>query len=160
MAPDYYTTVVVPEGKGLEAISWYEKALHAKAVHQYKNEDGTLMHGFLRSDYGFPFAIDEVTPKFHNVDPVDAPKRASASYVYVNVTAPHKADDAVASMKAAGSTVTHEAADMFYGHRVGRVVDRYGVSWSFAHRIPCDNMVMPKKYGHDSDDTQPCTTHR
>ncbi len=121
--PAYYPSVVVAEGRGVEAIAWYKDALKAKEKAVYKNKDGTVMHAFLESEYGFPVAIEEATPKEHNCDPVDDPKRGSAMYMYINVQGSHKADDAVKSMKAAGAHVTHETRDLFYGHRVGRVVD-------------------------------------
>lgn len=148
--PNYYLTVVVAEGEGLSAVEFYKEALAATAENVYKNEDGTLMHAFLKSSYGFPLAIDEHTPKHCNTDIASGEeKRGKSAYMSVTVVEPHKVEDAVASMKKAGAAITHEPEDMFYGRRVARAVDKYGVAWAFSHRIPYDESVpMPKKFGH------------
>lgn len=149
--PVYYPTAVVQEGKGMEAVEWYEKALKCKPVAVYKNaKDQTVMHAFLRSAYGIPMAVEESTPKEHNVDGVAvAPNRASATYTYVNVPEGYTCDEAVEGMRAAGARVTHEPRDLFYGHRVGRVIDKYGMAWAFSSKCEVTpDMKMPEKWGH------------
>ncbi len=86
------------------------------------------MHAILYSKFGFPFGIHEATPKECNADPVEAPLRGTAMHMYINAQGSFKADDAVQCLKAAGAHFTHEPRDLFYGHRVGRVVDKFGVS--------------------------------
>lgn len=148
--PSFHLSVVVAEGKGLAAVEFYKEALVATAPNLYKNEDGTLIYAFLKSAYGFPLSVEEQTPKLWNIDAATGKeKRGKAAYMSVTVADPHKVEDAVASMKKAGAAITHELEDMFYGCRVGRVVDKYGVSWAFNTTIPYDESApIPKKYGH------------
>lgn len=145
-------TVVVPDGKGIAAIDWYKSALCAKEKVCYKNEDGTVMHATLISSYGFMLAIEEFTPKEHMANPVTSdlsPKQATACYTYINLPDGTTTDVAVDVMRKAGAVVTHDVKDMFYGHRVGRVVDKFGIGWAFAQKCAFDeNCPMPKKYGH------------
>ncbi len=150
--PVWMLSVVVPDGKGIEAMEWYKSTLCAKEQACYKNEDGTVMHGTLISTYGFSVAVEEHTPKEHMAVPVSLetpPKRATASYMYVNLPDETTVDKAVQAMRDGGAVVTHEPKDMFYGHRVGRVVDKFGVGWAFAQKCHFDpNAPFPKKYGH------------
>lgn len=145
-------TVVVPEKKGVEALDWYKSALSAKDDTCYKNEDGTIMYATLDSLYGFKIAVDEHTPKEHMAVPISSdqpPKEATASYMYINLPDGTSTDTAVDNMRKNGAIVTHEPKDMFYGHRVGRVVDKYAIGWAFAQKCAFDkNAPMPKKYGH------------
>lgn len=147
--PNYYMTVVVPEGEGLNAMEWYKTALNATEKACYKNKDGTLMHGHLNSAYGFPLGVDEITPKESNCDVAEgAPQRGVANYLYVNIQSEHSVDDACRAMKEAGATITHPPRDLFYGHRVGRVVDRYGVAWALSKECALQMDQMPAKWGH------------
>ena len=148
--PNAHQTIVVADGEGLAAIDYYEKSMSAKADPVYKNKDGTVMHSMLKSTYGFMFSVEECTPKEHNTDPVKSPsKRGVANYTYVNVQKPHTCDEAIENMRKAGAHITHEAHDTFYGHRVGRCVDKYGAAWAFATTIPVEGeMEWPEKWGH------------
>lgn len=149
--PTCYMAVVVTEGQGMTALEFYKEALAAEEKNVYKNEDGTLMHAFLKSAYGFPFAIEEDTPKYSNVHPAPTEViRGTSNYQYANVAQPHKVENADAIMKKAGAVITREPQDMFlfYGHRVACAVDKYGVSWAFSTRIPYDqSATMPKNTG-------------
>ena len=131
-------SVVVPPGSGLSALDWYKTALCAEVKQCYKNEQGEIMHAVMASSYGFSFAVEEFMPVDHMARPISAdetPKLASATYMYVNLRDDFTPDAAVETMRDAGAVVTHEPKDMFYGERVGQVVDKFGAGWAFTK--PC-----------------------
>lgn len=67
------------------------------------------------------------------MNPVKAPtaERPATSVLHLYVK---DCDAAIARAVEAGATVTMPAADMFWGDRMGGVVDPFGISWGVATR--------------------------
>ena len=111
------------------AIEFYEKAFGAKELSRMASPDGKgTWHAELRIGDSVIFMNDE-SP----MNPVKAPSAASpaisALHLYVK-----DCDAAIARAVEAGAKVTMPAADMFWGDRMGGVIDPFGIPWGIATR--------------------------
>jgi uncharacterized glyoxalase superfamily protein PhnB len=111
------------------AIPFYVKAFGAKELSRMPSPDGKgTWHAELRIGDSVIFMNDE-SP----MNPIKAPSAerpaTSAMHLYVK-----DADAAIARAVAAGAKVTMPAEDMFWGDRMGAVVDPFGVPWGIASR--------------------------
>lgn len=135
--PTLLHTIVVKDGAN--AVAWYEKALGATVYFRYEDADGRILHCVLRTPWGLCISIEDHDPFKHMVQGAEkGDKLSSCSYVYVTI--PENggtADEAVNRMRECGATVVEECQDMFYGHRMGKVIDCYGMGWVFGHKIEC-----------------------
>jgi uncharacterized glyoxalase superfamily protein PhnB len=111
------------------AIAFYEKALGAKVLSRMASPDGKgVWHAEVRIGDSVVFLNDE-SP----MNPVKAPtaERPATSTMHLYVK---DCDAAIARAVAAGAKLAMPAADMFWGDRMGGVVDPFGVNWGIATR--------------------------
>jgi PhnB protein len=120
-------------GGANKAIEFYKKAFGAEEVMRMPAEDGErLMHAHLKVDGTELFLVDDF-PEYHNGKSSDPLKLGGCSVTFHQYVP--DADAAIAKAAAAGATVTMPAQDMFWGDRYGQVVDPFGHTWSFAHKL-------------------------
>ena len=143
--PGMVPVVVTRLGEGVAAIDYYKKALNATVKERYE-KDGLVMHCYMESSYGFSFGVEDYVKSKHPCEPgKEGAQRGAGIYMYHLLKAPLQCDKPFTTMKEAGATVVFEPYDAFYGHRVGAVVDKYGVAWTFAN-------AHDKKTGMPPDD--------
>jgi len=120
--------LVIPSGRGAEAIAFYEKAFGATERTRQHAEDGKrLMHAHLEVNGGSLMLHDEFPEYGMDADVV--PK---------GVTIHLQVDDADAWWARAiqaGATETMPLADQFWGDRYGNVRDPFGHSWSIGSPV-------------------------
>lgn len=111
------------------AIAFYEKAFGAKVKSRMPSPDGKgVWHADVRIGDSALFMNDE-SP----MNPVKAPspERPVTSNLHLYVK---DCDASIARAVAAGATIAMPAADMFWGDRMGGIVDPFGISWAIATR--------------------------
>jgi uncharacterized glyoxalase superfamily protein PhnB len=111
------------------AIAFYEKAFGAKRLSLMPSPDGRgVWHAELRIGDSVIFMNDE-SP----MNPVKAPSadRPATSTLHLYVK---DCDAAIARAVEAGAQLTMPATDMFWGDRMGGLVDPFGVNWGVATR--------------------------
>jgi uncharacterized glyoxalase superfamily protein PhnB len=111
------------------AIAFYEKAFGGKLLSRMASPDGKgTWHAEVRVGDSVIFMNDE-SP----MNPVKAPtaERPATSVLHLYVK---DCDEAIARAVEAGAKVTMPPADMFWGDRMGSVVDPFGISWGVATR--------------------------
>lgn len=129
-----YLTIL--DGKGDEALDFYQHALGAEVLMRNHGEDmpgdpmpgGRLIHARMRVGGQLIFLSDDF-PEFRG-GAVTPPPAA--------VTLHFQVDDVDMWWKRAteaGATVTFDLAEQFWGDRYGSVTDPYGHSWSFGQSI-------------------------
>lgn len=135
--PEYPTllhTIVTRDAN--HAIEFYRKTLRAEVKFRYHEASGKVMHAVLKTAYGLCIGVEDYFPQFHMVKPAEkGGVGMGCSYVYVSLPDGFKADEEVERMREGGGVVMGECVDMFYGQRLGKVVDEFGVAWCFAHSI-------------------------
>lgn len=111
------------------AIAFYAKAFGARELSRMPSPDGkAIMHAEIRIGDSVLFLNDE-SPMSPVVAPA-ADRPATASVVlYVK-----DCDDVIARAVAAGAKSTMPIADMFWGDRMGNVIDPFGITWMVATR--------------------------
>jgi PhnB protein len=120
------------------AIEFYKKALGATETMRMPAEDGKrLMHSEIRIGGARIFVMDDFPEHrgSHGVDAVFPPDQIKGTSVTMHLEV-ENCDAAVRRAKDAGATVTLEPWDSFWGDRYARILDPFGHSWSFAHRLP------------------------
>jgi uncharacterized glyoxalase superfamily protein PhnB len=129
--PEYLHTVTVNLvfRDSIPAIAFYESAFGAKVLSRMPSPDGKgTWHAELRIGDSVIFMNDE-SP----MNPIHAPSEArpatSVLHLYVK-----DCDEAIARAVEAGAKLTMPAADMFWGDRMGGVVDPFGIAWGVATR--------------------------
>ena len=116
-----------------QAIEFYTKALGAEEVYRMPAEDGErLMHAHLKVGDAEFFLCDDF-PEYRGGQSSD-PRSLGGTSVTLHQYVPD-ADAAIARAAEAGATVKMPAQDMFWGDRYGQVVDPFGHTWSFAHKL-------------------------
>jgi uncharacterized glyoxalase superfamily protein PhnB len=126
------------------AIAFYEKAFGAKKLSHMPSPDGKgTWHAELRIGDSVVFLNDE-SP----MNPVKAPtaERPATSAIHLYVK---DCDAAIARAVGAGATLAMPAADMFWGDRMGSVVDPFGIPWGIASRRA---KLTPKQLKAATDD--------
>lgn len=111
------------------AIAFYEKAFGAKRLSVMPSPDGRgVWHAELRIGDSVVFLNDE-SP----MNPVKAPtaERPATSTVHLYVK---DCDAAIARAVDAGAKIMMPPADMFWGDRMGGLVDPFGIPWGVATR--------------------------
>lgn len=137
--PPLLYTVVAKDANA--AVKWYEKALDAKIRFLYHDAHGKVMHSVVETPHGVFIGVEDHYPKIHMVKPADEGglkdgTTGGCGYVYISIPkGKGSADESVERMRENGATVVSECEDLFYGHRVGKVIDCYGVGWAFSHKI-------------------------
>lgn len=128
--PDGVTPhVTILDGRGQEAIAFYERAFGAVEVHRQMAEDGKrLLHAFLKLNGGGVMLNDDF-PEMRGGAPAGP---IGGCVLHLEVA------DADAAWKKAideGATVKFELADQFWGARYGQVIDPFGHTWSIGAPI-------------------------
>jgi len=120
-------------GGAAKAIEFYKKAFGAEEVTRMPAEDGQrLMHAHLKIGGDDLFLVDDF-PEYCGGKSSDPLKLGGCSVV-LHQYVPN-ADAAIAKAAEAGATVKMPAQDMFWGDRYGQIVDPFGHTWSFAHKL-------------------------
>lgn len=121
-----------------EALEFYKKALGATETMRLPAEDGKrLMHAEISVNGARIFLMDDF-PEYRaecGGDHLRTPKELGGTTVTVHMDV-ENCDAAVKRAADAGAKITMESADAFWGDRYGQVVDPFGHTWSFAHRLP------------------------
>lgn len=129
--PEGYTSITptIVSKNAAAAIELYKKALGAKEDHRLLNpENGKIMHAALTIGNAKVFLYDENT-KMGCVAP-GAGGSSVNFYIYV--------EDADAAQKkglAAGMKEAMPVTDMFWGDRMGSLIDPDGYRWSIATHV-------------------------
>jgi uncharacterized glyoxalase superfamily protein PhnB len=105
-----------------KAIEFYQKALGASLIEEpcACAESGKIMHAALRVGDSNFFLSDEMP----QMGCVSSP---ASQYLYVN-----DSDAAWKRAVDAGATAKYPVSDMFWGDRLGAVIDPFGHTWTFA----------------------------
>src|SRR5262249_51358474 len=120
-------------GGAAKAIDFYKAAFGAEEQVRVPAEDGKrLMHASLKIGDADLFLVDDF-PEYCNGATKD-PLRLGGSGVVLHQNVPD-ADAAIAKAAAAGGKVTMPAQDMFWGDRYGQIMDPFGHTWSFSHKL-------------------------
>ncbi len=109
------------------AIEWYKKALGAEEKFRMNAPDGSVVHAEIKIGDSMIMMSDESRMNPGVKSPKTAGTATAGIMIYVN-----DADAVYNRAVAAGATVVHPIDDMFWGDRVGNVVDPYGHGWSIA----------------------------
>ena len=116
--------LTIREGRGQDALSFYEKAFEAQVVERNMAKDGRrLMQASIKLNGGWVMLSDEF-PEFGHAA---APPASVMLHLQVD-----DADRWFARAVEAGSHVAMPISDQFWGDRYGQVVDPFGHSWSIA----------------------------
>ncbi|HSN14915.1 MAG TPA: VOC family protein [Anaeromyxobacteraceae bacterium] len=126
------------------AIAFYAKAFGAKELSRMPTPDGKgTWHAEIRIGDSVIFMNDE--------SPMNPIKAASAErpatstlHLYVK-----DCDATIARAVEAGATISMPAADMFWGDRMGGIVDPFGIPWGIATRRAKLTPSQLKKAGED-----------
>src|SRR6478736_2327593 len=111
------------------AIKWYANIFNAKEKMRMENPDKTIGHAEILIGDSLLFLAEE-DPKFNNKTPKTAGGNSINLYVYMS-----NVDAVIKKAKENGAKVTMEAEDMYYGDRVGHLVDPFGYEWTVATHV-------------------------
>ena len=139
--PEGFTTGPVPHlvvAGATDAITFYEKALGATKIHAFAGDDGRIMHAMMKLGDSV-FSLSDEFPKMGSVGPQTLGGTPATLYVYTD-----NVDTAFTNAVVAGATPKESPKYMFWGDRVGTLVDPFGHRWSFATRMVD---VSPEKMG-------------
>ena len=121
--PDGYNTFTpyfVVEG-ATDFIEFLKKAFGAQEMYRFPAPGGKLGHAEVRLGTSIVMLAD-TTP--------ESPASRMNAYLYVT-----DVDGTYKKAVAAGAQPKREPANQFYGDRVGRVVDRWGNTWSMGTHV-------------------------
>jgi PhnB protein len=112
---------------GAAAIDFYKKAFGAEELERFQAPGtNTVMHATLRIGDSM-MMLGTACPNMGCKSPKNLGGTPLGLYVYVR-----DADGAFNRAVGAGATVKTPITDMFWGDRIGTVVDPYGHEWSIA----------------------------
>jgi PhnB protein len=116
--------LTIRDGRGSEAVRFYEQAFGATEAMRHLADDGKrLMHSHLTINGGSLMLNDDF-PEFRGGTSAPAPGGLT-----LHLQVPD-ADAAWASAVAAGATVKMPLENQFWGDRYGQLEDPFGFSWS------------------------------
>ncbi len=108
----------------VEAIAWYRKAFGAKPLRVMMSPDGkSVWHAAVRIGDSV-FHLSDEGPRGTSVAPHGPRTTTSSLQLYVT-----NADAAAKRAVEAGATLVMPVADMFWGERMGVVIDPFGHGW-------------------------------
>lgn len=109
-----------------EAIEFYKKAFGAKELGRLFMPDGSIGHAEIEIEGSILMIADE-NIEWGNKSPQTIGGNPVSFGLYVK-----DVDQAFQKAVDAGATVERQVEDMFYGDRVGQVMDPFGYKWSIA----------------------------
>lgn len=112
-----------------QAIDFYKQALGAEELLRMTSPDGRIGHAEVRIGDSRIMLSDEYPDMGCR-----APDRAAGSPVSIMLYV-EDVDTVVARAVAAGATVQRPVADMFYGDRMGTIIDPFGHRWHIGTHI-------------------------
>ena len=117
--------LTIRDGRGDEAVRFYEKAFGAKEEMRHLADDGKrLMHAHLTINGGSLMLNDDFPEFREGGGDVPAP-----GGVTLHIQVPD-ADAVWGNALAAGATVKFPLEDQFWGDRYGQLEDPFGFTWS------------------------------
>lgn len=123
-----------------EAIEFYKKAFGAKEGLKLLLPNGLIAHAEIEIE-GSLLMMAEENLEWGNKSPLTIGGNPMTFGLYVT-----DVDKAFQKAVDAGATVAMPVADMFYGDRVGQVVDPYGYKWMIAtHKEDVSHEEMQKR---------------
>jgi len=127
--PVGYTTVTpsIAFRDAAKAIEFYKKAFGAKERERHLDPDGKIMHAEITIGNSIVMLSDEVMGLRSAESLGNSPV---SFYVYIE-----NVDAACQKAVAAGAKQPNPVADMFWGDRVGQVVDPFGYKWTIASHV-------------------------
>ena len=125
-----------------KAVEFYKKAFAARETpNRLSTPDGKIMHTEMKMFDQMVMLSDEI-PDQGRVSPHSLSGSAVSLTVYSR-----NVDAAMARAVAAGATVKMAAEDMFWGDRLGSVVDPFGHIWHIAtHKTDVSSREMQKRW--------------
>ncbi|MGC3979011.1 MAG: VOC family protein [Paludibacteraceae bacterium] len=112
-----------------EAIEFYKKAFGAKEIGRLLMPDGSIAHAEIDIEGSLLMMADE-NLEWGNKGPLTVGGNPMTFGLYVK-----DVDAAFQKAVDAGGTVAMPVADMFYGDRVGQVMDPFGYKWMIATHV-------------------------
>jgi PhnB protein len=112
-----------------DAIEFYKKAFGAKEVGRLLMPDGSVAHAEIDIEGSLLMMADE-NLEWGNKGPLTIGGNPMTFGLYVK-----DADAAYQKAVDAGATVVMPVEDMFYGDRVGQVMDPFGYKWMISTHI-------------------------
>jgi uncharacterized glyoxalase superfamily protein PhnB len=129
--PDGYQTITpsIVVKDGAKAMDFYKKAFGAEEIMRMLGPSGKIMHAELKIGTSRVMLADEM-PEMGCMAPTSPGATPVGFYVYVE-----NADAAFKRAVDAGATVKMPPADMFWGDRLGAIIDPFGHQWSISQHI-------------------------
>ena len=112
-----------------EAIEFYKKAFGAKEIGRLLMPDGSIAHAEIEIEGSLLMMADE-NIEWGNKGPLTIGGNPLTFGLYVK-----DVDAAFQKAVNAGCTVVMPVADMFYGDRVGKVMDPFGYKWMIGTHV-------------------------
>lgn len=112
-----------------EAIEFYKKAFGAKEIGRLLMPDGLIAHAEIEIEGSLLMLADE-NIEWGNKGPLTIGGNPMTFGLYVK-----DVDAAFKKAVDAGGTIAMPVADMFYGDRVGQVMDPFGFKWMIGTHI-------------------------
>ena len=127
--PGYHTiTPGITCKDAAKAIDFYKEAFGATEVMRMDGPEGRIMHAELKIGDSHLFVADEYPGM--NAAPAEGALPSQALYLYLD-----DVDAVFEQAVAAGATGAMPVADMFWGDRMGKVVDPFGHHWNLATHV-------------------------
>lgn len=111
-----------------QAIELYKRAFGATERNRMASPDGTIMHAELQIGNSMLFVADEYPGMSAAPGPGSLPSQSL--YLYVE-----NVDSVFDAAVASGCQGAMPVADMFWGDRMGKVIDPFGHHWNLATHI-------------------------
>ena len=127
--PEGYTTVTpsITMRDTAKAIEFYTRAFGAKETGLIRGPDGKVMHAEIQIGNSHVMMNDEIMGSRSAETQGGSPV---SFYCYFE-----NADAVYQQAVAAGAQGAHPMTDMFWGDRMGQVIDPFGLRWNIAARV-------------------------
>ena len=120
------------------AITYYTEAFGATERMRMEGPGGSIMHAEINIG-GAVVMMADANPEWGMRTPDELGGRSSSVFIYVP-----DVDATLAKAAEHGGSIAQEAEDMFWGDRVGHIVDPFGHKWGVATHVedvPQDEMM-------------------